>query len=119
VSVLVGAGAEIDIVTDEQCTSLHVAAQKGHEAVLAVLIKAGGDVKRTGDDGCSPVYMAVQNDLRVVLAILIKAGADVNQAMDNGEPQVGAGHASKSRGLCEFWKGGWLQPSVHCHYARS
>jgi ankyrin repeat protein len=49
VSVLVGVGAAIDVVTDEQCTPWFVAAQKGNEGLLAVLIKAGEDVNRTND----------------------------------------------------------------------
>ena len=61
-------------------TSLHVAAQNGHETVVLTLIKAGADINKAMDDGATALYFAAQQDNKVVVRVLIEAGADVNKA---------------------------------------
>ena len=86
------------VVTLENRTALHVAADHGHAAVVKALIEAGADVNKLASPrtvnaiaelggvfhNVTPLYFAAQGGYTHVLMELIKAGADVNQATSEG-----------------------------------
>ena len=81
------------VVTLENRTALHVAAELGHAALVKALIEAGADVNKTaspnGEEGgvihnVTPVNLAAQQGHTHVVMELITAGADVNLARSDG-----------------------------------
>ena len=75
------AGADVDRAKDNGVTPLLMAAQKGHDAVVAQLVKAGAVANRANKDGATPLFMAAQKGHEVVVAQLVEAGADADTAL--------------------------------------
>jgi len=70
----VQAGADVNAArTDNGCTPMFVAAEKGHLEVVRVLVEAGADVNAAKTtDGATPVFIAAQNGhLEVVRALVL------------------------------------------------
>ena len=69
-------------------TALHVAAYKGHRAVVKVLIDAGADVNTRDTSNRlhlgTPLFLAARNGHASVVHQLIKAGANVHLSDRNG-----------------------------------
>lgn len=74
--VALSSGASKDATTAFGFTALHVAATKGHLAVVRLLIDAGADVDRRDHHGISPLHQAF--DWPEVMEALLDAGADVD-----------------------------------------
>ena len=62
---------------------LHIAAKRGHEAVVKVLIDAGADVNIRSHGG-TPLFLAALFGCTQVVHQLIKAGANVHLSDRNG-----------------------------------
>ena len=99
VRALLESGVDVNkVLTYDNKTVLHVAAQLGHAAVVKALIEAGADMnkpasphtvdasgKRSGViHNVTPVYYATQAGHTHVIMELITAGADVNLAREDG-----------------------------------
>jgi len=87
VRVLVSSGADVNAArTDNGCTPVFIAAEKGHLEVVRALVSSGADVNSARTtDGATPVFMAAQNGHLEVVRVLVSSGADVNAARtDNG-----------------------------------
>ena len=69
-------------------TALHVAAYKGHRAVVKVLIDAGADVNTRDTSNRlhlgTPLFLAARNGHASVVHQLIKAGANVHLSTSDG-----------------------------------
>ena len=70
--------ADINISTREGWTALHLAAFKGHDAVLQVLMHKGADIAAKGKGQCTPLELAAENGHLSIVKHLIAAGADWN-----------------------------------------
>jgi ankyrin repeat protein len=84
VRVLLEKGANVDKVSDDGETPLHIAALIGIEAVVAALIGAGADINKMNYVGETPLHFAAVNGHGAVVTALIGAGADVNKRRDDG-----------------------------------
>jgi predicted LPLAT superfamily acyltransferase len=82
VRAMVSSGADVNAArTDNGCTPMFVAAEKGHLEVVRVLVSSGADVNAAKTtDGATPVFMAAQNGHLEVVRVLVSSGADVNVA---------------------------------------
>lgn len=70
-------GADIDAVTGEEGTALHVACKEGHSDIARVLIESGADINIVGDFSKSTILLAaMQADLIDISCLLINHGAD-------------------------------------------
>jgi ankyrin repeat protein len=79
---LLAEGADID-APGLGGTSLHVAAAKGHLAVVRILLDAGADIEAVAEpNGARPLHAAAMNDYASVARFLIERGASV-EARDN------------------------------------
>lgn len=65
-------------------SSLFIACQKGHAAVLRALLDAGADTNLVADDGSSPLFVASQAGHAEVVKALLDAGADPHLVADDG-----------------------------------
>lgn len=65
-------------VFDKKASALHMAAMRGHVAIVEILVAAGLAVDVTDTDSMTPLMVAVQSGHRDVCAWLIQHGADVN-----------------------------------------
>ena len=75
VSVLIEAGAGVDVRRQRGLTPLYLAAMGGHAEVASVLIEAGADVDAQTDYGSTPLSTARLRNHRAVVALLEQAGA--------------------------------------------
>ena len=74
--------ANINTSTREGWTALHLAAIKGHDAVLQLLIDKGADIAAKGKDQRTPLELAAENGYSSIVKHLIAAGADLNMDAD-------------------------------------
>ena len=62
---------------------LHIAAEKGHEAMVRALIESGADVNTANNDDATPLYIAAQEGHEAMVRVLIELGADVSKTTDD------------------------------------
>ena len=67
---LIKAGADVNQATSEGSTPLYVAAQNGHEGIVALLIQAGADVRKACKDGWTPMKVATYMKREKVVTLL-------------------------------------------------
>jgi ankyrin repeat protein len=79
VRTLLEAGADINIVTNDDQTPLYIAAQQGQMAVARVLIQAGADVNAATNDGRTPLYMATGLGREPVVRVAGRSGRGCGQ----------------------------------------
>jgi len=79
VSLLVGAGAEVDARARGGITPLHeAAAENAHSGVVTALVEAGADPNARDLDGVAPLHRAARARNPAVFTALVEAGADPN-----------------------------------------
>ena len=84
VSILIAAGADVNVKSNSGNTPLHYAAQRSHASVVSILIAAGADVDAKNNSGNTPLHYAAQRSHASVVSILIAAGADVDAKNNSG-----------------------------------
>ena len=70
----------------EGYTALHIAAQKGQDAIIRMLLDAGADVNGRDGYGATPLHNAVSNNRNSATALLLEAGAEVKGDGRQGSP---------------------------------
>jgi|TARA_B110000305_G_scaffold107749_1_gene121239 ankyrin repeat protein len=85
-----GVDANVDMNFTNGFRLLHVAAERGHTAIVKTLIEAGADVDFRADvgshaEGKTPLYLAAEHGATLAVIELLKAGADVDIASDEGK----------------------------------
>lgn len=65
---------------------IHIAAQNGHNSLVAYLIELGCNVNLKNGKGNSAIHMAIGYDYYDAAVMLINAGGDPNQTNDMGFP---------------------------------
>lgn len=85
VKTLLEAGADVSALDLENVSSLHLAAEQGHDALVQDLIRSGAVVCCEDSNGRTPLHYGCRSNPPTAAAIklLIKAGADVNN-QDHG-----------------------------------
>ena len=79
VMTLIEGGADVNEVTGDGLTPLHIAAQSGHERIVELLLAAQAEVNPTTRIGeYTPLHLASGQAHHVVVGKLLEAGADVN-----------------------------------------
>jgi ankyrin repeat protein len=81
VEILVRAGAQVDAEEpDDGCTSLHLAAMKGYDDILAILLRTAREkqINKTDEFAFTPLAYAAWNGQISSVKMLLEAGADVN-----------------------------------------
>ncbi|CAK0863502.1 unnamed protein product, partial [Prorocentrum cordatum] len=83
---LLQGGESPDAADDFGLTALHVAAKKGHVAVVGHLVEARADVNRraSGLRGETPAFYACKYGRAGVLSLLLRHGADPGLATADG-----------------------------------
>lgn len=86
ITMLVNAGADIQVQVPELGTPLHAAAKNGNNPeTIQALLAAGADLHAPGESGETPLHTAAgYNDNREVIDALIAAGADINARSNLG-----------------------------------
>ena len=89
VKLLIQKGANVNIKTFDNMTSLHIAAENGHKNVVEYLVKNGANIEAMTDKKWTPIHCAV--NARVdkykylsTVEFLIKNGANVNSQDNDG-----------------------------------
>jgi ankyrin repeat protein len=67
---LIKAGADVNQASSLGITPLYVAAQQGHEGIVAVLIQAGADARKAVKSGATPMTIATINQREKVVTLL-------------------------------------------------
>mmetsp|Transcript_40033 Transcript_40033/g.129604 ORF Transcript_40033/g.129604 Transcript_40033/m.129604 type:complete len:254 (-) Transcript_40033:140-901(-) len=65
-------------------TPLHVAAERGHPALVELLIKAGADLNAADGAGATPLHLAARAGQAKVVLSLLRAGADPSRIDADG-----------------------------------
>ena len=82
---LLDSRADLDQVTDDGTTALHIAWRKGHAEIASMLLDAGADKDRArSKDGATPLILAAQHGNLEITRLLLNAGADKEKARQNG-----------------------------------
>ena len=87
VTELIGAGADVNMVDDNNANALHYAAKEGEDECLKELLKVS-DLKHTyinqsnGANGLTALSLACRRGSSKCVDLLLKAGADVNIISD-------------------------------------
>jgi ankyrin repeat protein len=90
VTLLIAAGADVNMARFDGCTPLGIAAVRDHAGVVSALIESAGvDLNAALTDGVlsgvTPLFLAAQSNRLDVVKLLIAAGADVNKACVDGD----------------------------------
>lgn len=89
VEVLIKSGADVNYVTPQNKSVLHLAAVHGDAAIINALLKAGAVPTHPGNNGATPLHDAVWARNSVAVQTLIPAYAEMNFSPDgknNGYP---------------------------------
>ncbi|XP_059176232.1 ankyrin-1-like, partial [Physella acuta] len=84
ISLLLVAGAEVDVKNSEHQTPLHVAANKSDTEMIKLLIEAKADINCTDKRGQTPLAICVENSDLNTATCLLRHGAEVNTVNNHG-----------------------------------
>jgi len=68
-----------------ESTALHLAASRGHEAVVRLLLEHGADFLAKRNDGVTPLHLAASFGRAAIVRLLVENGADVSAKADMGK----------------------------------
>ena len=78
VKLLIAAGGMVDHAERKRgLASLHVAATKGHDAVIQTLVEATASLEQRSLDGYTPLHLAVKASQQRAVATLMEIKADI------------------------------------------
>jgi ankyrin repeat protein len=83
---------------------LHIAAYRGHLAVVEVLLAAGASVNRWSHEGTTPLFEAALGGHLEVARVLIAAGAETRVSDNGGHTLYSAARVGGNRELMELLK---------------
>jgi len=64
---------------DDWAPPLHIAAEKGHEAIIRVLLDTNDiDINERDSKGAAALHLAVRHENNTIVKLLIESGADIN-----------------------------------------
>ena len=84
VEFLLGFSASVDQANSSGVTSLYIASQGGHSAVVVQLLAAEASVNLALSDGCTPLYVAAQEGHSKVIQQLLAVHASVDLGTNSG-----------------------------------
>ena len=76
VVALLAAGAAVNIVDEYGWSLLHMAAARGHKAILEALILAGGMIEAVDASGRTVLHEAADQGFEPIVRVLLAAGVD-------------------------------------------
>jgi ankyrin repeat protein len=83
-SILIGAGADVNATAYRRRTPLHFAAGAGSRRMVRILLKAGAAIDSREECGATPLHRAAEGGYKLATAFLIENGADVNSRDNSG-----------------------------------
>jgi len=88
VDFLIANGADIDAVTTEGNTALHIATEKKSNPMIRTLLDKGANPNFINTAGASPLHLAavLGDDNIAITKVLVEYGADVNKKTIKGRP---------------------------------
>ncbi|HEU5280797.1 MAG TPA: ankyrin repeat domain-containing protein [Gammaproteobacteria bacterium] len=93
-------------------TALMLAAQYGHEGIVARLLKAGAKVDLTNEDGSTALMWAAEDGHEGIVARLLKAGANARHANNNHDTAMSLAAKNKHPSVViTLIKAGGFEPS--------
>ena len=69
---------DINMRTREGWTAVHLAASKGHDAIVGFLLERGATLQVTGNTRCTALQIAAEYGHLATVKLLLAAGADLN-----------------------------------------
>jgi ankyrin repeat protein len=84
-TVLVDAGADVNLKSTEGFAPIISAVQGNHKPVVDYLLTKGARInEKNGPNGITPLYLACSLGSLDIVKVLVDAGADVNQKSTQG-----------------------------------
>jgi len=77
-SLLIAAGAEVNVKGNLGETPLHKASMRGHKEIVKLLINHGAQVKASSEDGTTPLYLAALGQHKEIVQLLLDHNATVD-----------------------------------------
>ena len=109
VTLLLDAGADVDIPSDSGFTALHYAVQENHLDAVRVLLDHNANANRSSIDGRTSLHVAAADNSIALLKPLVDAGADVDWRQEDHETPliaaIRAGHREAVSGLITLGAG--------------
>lgn len=78
VETFLSQGVHIDSADERGTTPLFLAAQHGHQNVVALLLEQGAALNQARQDGVTPLFVAARESHRDIVALFLNKGANVN-----------------------------------------
>ena len=77
--------ADLEVLTSDGETPLHIAAKRGYSETVSQLVKAGANVEAQDQNGNTPLHLAASNGHTGTVCNLVNAGANVDSTNGNGD----------------------------------
>jgi ankyrin repeat protein len=91
-------GAEVDALSNDHTTPLHIATRGGRVEVVRVLLEHGADINTRSNDNSTSLHIAVRWGSIEVVPVLLERGADVNARSDDHSTSL---HIAAQKGRAE------------------
>merc|ERR1712158_256075 len=77
VKLILSKGADVNSISGQGYTPLHMAVINGHDALVPILIKGGADLNTADEESLTPLHMAARDGQGEVALMLVKAGENL------------------------------------------
>ena len=84
VKSMLSKNADVNIITSNGTTALHLASQAGNVEIVELLLKTTANVNAQNDTGHTALMLAIRNKHADIASLLIDSQADINKQSSNG-----------------------------------
>merc|ERR1712147_468560 len=85
VKLILSKGADVNSISGQGYTPLHMAVINGHDALVPIMIQGGADLNTADEESLTPLHMAARDGQGEIALMLVKAGANLHATNQEGK----------------------------------